>query len=194
LLQTFGSVDRLVHASEAELHEQRGIGAKRAGEIHRVLHAEYRSVDTERNLEDAIEAAPELLFGANDARGQIELLARQHLVHSAQGERQIVDLVFVDRSAPALILVELKRGALRPEDESQLQRYLDGAHKSPLLRAVLDDGARLRGILATVEDSTENRSYCPQDERISTHIIDREATIEVLVTLRGQHRNTPLGT
>jgi ERCC4-type nuclease len=188
LLQTFGSIERIATASQAELRGMRGIGAKRAEEIDRVLCAEYRSVDTERNLEDAIEAAPELLFGPMHPLERFVLLARQHHIYSEERERHIVDLVFADQTANELILVELKRGGLVPEHEEQLQRYLDHAHKSPLLHAVLESGAQVRGILATVESRASRRPFQPKNPRISTHIVDREAAIDVLVRLRDQRR------
>jgi ERCC4-type nuclease len=175
LLQHFGSVRRIVNATEAELRRLRGIGAKRAAGIHQVLNADYESVDTEKNLEDAIEAAPELLF-----EQPATLLARQHHIYTEGGERHIVDLVFADQEANDLILVELKRDKLVREHEDQLRRYLDHADESPLLRACLSAGARLRGVLATVSEC----SYSPKSRDITTHIVDREHTTEVLKRLR----------
>jgi ERCC4-type nuclease len=181
LLQHFGSVRRIVNATEAELRRIRGIGAKRAAEIHQVLNAEYESVDTEKNLEDAVEAAPELLF-----EQPVTLLARQHHIYTEGGERHIVDLVFADQEANDLILVELKRGKLVREHEEQLCRYLDHAGESPLLRACLGAGARLRGMLATAIEC----SYSPKSRDISVHIVDREHTIEVLKRLRKERAET----
>jgi ERCC4-type nuclease len=195
LLQRFGSVRRIVDATEAELCSVRGIGAKRAAEIHRTLNAEYESVDTERNLEDAIEAAPELLF-----ERPVTLLARQHYIYSesqehsktpsrglggsAGTERHIVDLVFADEAANKLILVELKRGELAYEHEEQLQRYMDRAKESPLLQACLQAGTRLRGVLATLTAC----SYRPRHKGIAVRIVDRERTIEVLGRLRAERQ------
>jgi ERCC4-type nuclease len=175
LLQRFGSVRRIVSATESELRTMRGIGAKRAAEIHRVLNAEYESVDTEKNLEDAIEAAPSLLF-----EQPVALLARQHYVYTQAGERHAVDLVFADEAANDLILIELKRGKLVREHEEQLGRYMDHADESPLLRACLQAGARLRGMLATVTKC----SYRPRRPDITVLIVDRVRTIEVLGRLR----------
>lgn len=186
LLQTFGSIERIVDASQEELRAIRGIGAKRTAEIDRVLHAEYDSVDTEKDLEDAIEAAPELLFGPTHPSERFVLFARQYHMCTEERERQIVDLVFVDQAANELILVELKRSRLKPEHEEQLQSYLDRAHKSPRLRAVLESGAQLRGILATVQGTDTRRAFQPQDPRISAHVVDRQAAIAVLRQLRDQ--------
>jgi ERCC4-type nuclease len=186
LLQSFGSIERIIDATKADLRGMRGIGAKRAAEIHRVLHAEYHSVDTEKNLEDAIEAAPELLFGPLHPPERLVLLARQHYIYSDTQERHIIDLVFADRTANELILVELKRGRLMPEHEQQLQRYLDHAHESPLLHAVLESGASMRGILATVENAAAGRPFRPKNPHISAHFVDRQATINVLEQLRDQ--------
>ncbi len=196
LLQSFGSVKRIVNATEAELRGMRGIGAKRAAEICRVFNAEYESVDTEKNLEDAIEAAPKLLF-----EQPVTLIARQHHVYTearkrdktpsrglggSSRERHIVDLVFADEAANELILVELKRDKLAREHEEQLRRYLDHAPESPLLRACLGAGARLRGVLATVTQC----SYRPKSQDIAVRIVDRADTIAALKRLRTQHLKT----
>jgi ERCC4-type nuclease len=186
LLQAFGSIKEIVNATQADLRSMRGVGAKRAAEIYDVLHAEYRSVDTERNLEDAIEAAPALLFGPSFAPKRFVLLARQHHIYTEDRERHIVDLVFADQTANELILVELKRGRLTPEHERQLQRYLDHARESPLLHAVLESGASMRGMLATVEGTAPHQPFRPKSPRISAHVVDRQAAIDVLCQLRDQ--------
>ncbi len=177
LLGYFGSVNRIMNASEAELRAVRGIGAKKAAKIYKVLHSEYESVDTEKQLEDAIEAAPELLFSH-----PVTLLARQHYIYSQHGERFFVDLVFLDPGANEIVLVELKRGKLTREHEEQLLRYLDKAPQSPLLRSVLEDGGGIRGLLATVEA----RVFKPNSPAISVHFVDRERTIRVLKRLRNE--------
>ena len=186
LLQSFGSIERIIQASQDKLRGMRGIGAKRAAEIHRVLHAEYASVDTEENLEDAIEAAPELLFGELYPPERLALLARQHHIYTEDQERHILDLVFADWIANELILVELKRGRLGPEHEEQLQRYIDHAHESPLLHSVLKSGATLRGILATVERAATSQPFQPKNPRISAQVVERQAAIDVLRRLRAQ--------
>ena len=175
LLQHFGSVERIVRATEDELRTLRGIGAKKARQMVRVLHAEYEAVDTERDLEDAIEAAPELLF-----RKPVQLLARQHYIFSDEERRHFVDLVFLAPEANELILVELKRGRLAAEHARQLRRYLDKAPGSKLLASFLEKGARLRGILATVEEGT----FEPKDRDIETCIVNRKHALDVLKCLR----------
>jgi ERCC4-type nuclease len=175
LLQHFGSVKRIVNATEREFRSVRGIGATKAAELVKVLNAEYEAVDTEKNLEDAIEAAPELLFAS-----PVTLLARQHTVYTAGGERHIVDLVFLDPEAGELILVELKRGRLERAHERQLRRYLDRASESPLFRSYLESGARVRGVLATVTDC----AFKPKSVDIAVCIVDREKAIRVLRWLR----------
>jgi ERCC4-type nuclease len=177
LLHYFGSVRRLANAGEAELRAVAGIGPARAAEIHRVLNADYEAVDTERQFEDALVAAPELLF-----RRPVTLLARQQFIFTEGGERQFVDLVYLDEKANTLLLVELKRDALRPEHETQLARYLDHAGDSPALRARLEDGAALRGVLATVTGG----DYVPDDARIEARVVDRARVIEVLRRLRDE--------
>lgn len=177
LLHYFGSVKRILEATEEEFRSVRGIGAKKAAEIYEVLNAEYESVDTEKNLEDAIEAAPELLF-----KQPVTLLARQHHIYTEEKERHIVDLVFLDPEADELILVELKRGKLAGEHYSQIRRYLDNAHKSQLLRSLLEKGTAIRGVLATVEEC----KFKTKDLDVSVCIVDKRQTIEVLRRLRNQ--------
>jgi len=175
LLQRFGSVKRAMDATEAELRQVRGVGAKTAAEIRKVLTAEYKAVDTEKNLEDAIEASPKLLF-----RQPVTLLARQHHIYTEQQERHIVDMVYVDKTAKEVILAELKRGKIAREHAAQLRRYLDNARKSKLLRTLLAEGMKLRGVLATVDE-------CEFDAKrpdISVQIVDKKKTIAVLKRLR----------
>ena len=177
LLQHFGSVEGIINATEADLLEMRGIGARKAKEMVRVTSAEYESVDTEKNLEDAIEADPKLLF-----KQPVKLLARQHHIYTDEKERHIVDLVFLDTKADELILVELKRGKLVAEHEQQLCRYLVHADKSQLLRKHLDADVTIRGVLATVEES----DYEPKDLAVSKRIVNRKKVIGVLKKLRKQ--------
>jgi len=177
LLQYFGSVERIVNATEEEFRGVRGIGAKKAAEMYKVLNAEYEAVDTERNLEDAIEAVPELLF-----KQPVTLLDRQHYIYTEEKERHIVDLVFLDPEEDDLILVELKRGKLTSEHYDQIRRYLDNAHKSKLLLSFLEKGMALRGILATVEEC----KFKPKGADVSVCIVDKQETIEVLKQLRNQ--------
>jgi len=175
LLQQFGSVARIVAAGEDELRSLRGIGAKKAAVMHKVLHAEYEAVDTERDLEDAIEAAPDLLFIE-----RVKLLDRQHYIFSDREDRHIVDLVFHAKESNEIVLVELKRGRLVPEHYRQIRRYLDHAHQSKLLRGRLARGMRLRGILASVEAS----DYRSKDPDVSVSIVDKARAIQVLKKFR----------
>jgi len=175
LLQHFGTVKRIVNATEDDFRSMRGIGAKKARDISKVLNADYEAVDTERNLEDAIEAAPELLF-----RQPVVQIARQHYIFSDDERRHFVDMVYLDPDADELILVELKRGRIAREHVAQLRRYLDHAPGSKVLKAFLDKGTRLRGILATVEDG----NVAPKDPDVSVRVVSRKHTIEVLKVLR----------
>lgn len=174
LLQFFGSVKRIVNSTEEELCQVQGIGEKKAAEIYSVLNAEYKSIDTEKNLEDAIEEAPELLF-----KKPIALIDRQHYIYTEE-ERYIVDMVFLDSEANELILVELKRGKITSEHYEQLRRYLDNAHKSQLLHEYMEKGNKIRGILATVEEC----EFESKESDISVSIVDKKQTIEVLKQLR----------
>lgn len=177
LLHTFGSIARIVSASPLELSRVPGIGHGKALEIHQVLHAEYESLDTESQLEEAIQSRPALLL-----EPAYEILDRQHYIYTEQGERQFVDLVFFNREANELVLVELKRGALTNEHEHQLQRYLDRAYQSPMLHKLLEGGASLRGILATASEC----AYKTQSMNISTQLVDRQLAIQELNRLRSE--------
>ncbi|MDP7596046.1 MAG: helix-hairpin-helix domain-containing protein [Pseudomonadales bacterium] len=175
LLQRFGSVQRIVNASPEELLSMRGIGRRKAHQIHKVLNAVYESVDTEKNIEDAIEADPSLLF-----RAPITLLARQHVIFTKERERHAVDLVFLDERRKELILVELKLGVLTGAAIDQISRYLDNAYKSTLLRTYLDQGFKLRGMLATIEKSDINVARSD----VTVRVIDRRRVIKGLLALR----------
>jgi RecB family endonuclease NucS len=179
LLRHFGSVRRIANAGRDELRAVRGIGAAKAARMHQVLNADYESVDTEKDMEDAVQAEPGLLF-----RRPGTLLARQHYVYTEEGERQFVDLVFVNAKADRIALVELKRGKLTREHAAQLRRYLDHARESPLLRSLLDKGARARGVLATLEPC----QFDPKDPDISVRVVRKERVIRVLKQLRDQRR------
>ena len=175
LLHYFGSVGRIVSATKEELCSLKGIGARKAAQMHKVLSAEYEAVDTERNLEDAIEASPELLF-----KEPVTLLARQHHIYTDEKERHIVDMVFLASEGRELVLVELKRGKLAPQHRTQLRRYLDNASESRLLRGFLEAGTKIRGVLATVEES----AFTSRDSDISACVVDRKKVIKVLRQLR----------
>jgi ERCC4-type nuclease len=170
LLQHFGSVQRVINAAPEDLLHVRGVGVRTAVQISRVVSAEYESVDTERDLETAIEAAPELLFPQ-----PVTLLARQHGITTPEG-RNVIDLVFLDPAARALILVEAKRGRLTQEHYRQLRRYLECAHQSRLLRRHLDRGVSLRGVLTTVEPG----GFVPADPAVSVRVVARPDAIAVL--------------
>ena len=175
LLQRFGSIGRIVSATEDELRAMRGIGEKKARDIAKVLSAEYESADTEKDLEDAIEVVPELLF-----KQSVELLARQHHIYTDEKERHVVDLVFLAPEADEVILVELKRGAISRSHYAQIRRYLDHARESKLLRGRLEAGSTVRGVLASVEPS----DYRPDAQDVSVSIVNRKHVIEVLKELR----------
>lgn len=175
LLQHFGSVKRIANADKREFAALKGIGVKKAQQMHDVLSAEYGAVDTERQLEDAIERDSSLLFDR-----EVHLLARQHFIYADTDDRHIVDMVYHDPAADELLLVELKRGVLTHAHHDQICRYLDNAGQSRLLNTYLDGGTRLRGILATVEEC----SYKPKRSNVSVTIIDRARVIAVLNEMR----------
>ena len=175
LLQYFGSVERIIHASEAELRRIRGIGAKKAREIRKVLTAEYEAVDTEKELEDAIAADHGLLFDR-----PVSLIARQHHIYDDEKGRHVVDLVFFEPAAREIILVELKRGRPEPLHRDQLRRYLDHAGESRLIRRYLDEGCELRGILA----SPAPGKLAALHGDITVQEVDSERVIEILKEFR----------
>lgn len=175
LLQRFGTVSRIANASKADFLSMKGIGANKAQQIHKVLNAEYEAVDTERNLEDAIEKEPTLLF-----RRAVKLIARQHHIYTDEKERHIVDMVYMDAKRKELILVELKRGILTKDAYAQICRYLDNADQSALLKSHLDKGMTLRGLLATVE-KCELKTARPD---VSMQVVNRRRVIKVLLGLR----------
>jgi hypothetical protein len=177
LLQHFGSVRRIVNATEDELRAMPGIGAKKARQIGQVLNAEYEAVDTERNLEDAIEADHSLLF-----RREVVLLARQHHIYTDEKARHVVDMVFLDPKGDEIILVELKRRRLGRSDLEQLRRYIGNAGQSKMLRSFIEKGTRVRGLLGTVEEG----DWRPSDGDVSVTVVNRGRAIEVLVRLRRQ--------
>jgi ERCC4-type nuclease len=177
LLQHFGSVKPIVNGSEEDFRTMRGIGAKKATEMHRVLNAEYESVDTEKNLEDAIEEDYSLLFDHS-----VELLARQHVIFAEGEDRHIVDLIFLEPEENSIVLVELKRMRLIGEHERQLQGYLNLVTHSDLLRDYLAQGMKVRGVLASIDPSL----YYPRGKDVEIRVVDRQATIKVLKRLREQ--------
>jgi hypothetical protein len=84
--------------------------------------------------------------------------------------------VFFEQHRNELILVELKRGRLTHEHEQQLSGYIKEAHRSKLLRPYLNGGAKIRGLLATIEDC----KYKPRSKQISVRVIDKNAVIQFL--------------
>lgn len=171
LLRRFRSIDGIVAAPAGELRTIRGIGAKRAEQIRHVLTADYESLDTEQQIEDALAAHPELLLAE-----PAELVARQHRIQGAGAEFHVVDLVFRLRFAPDLILVELKRGTLESAHVRQLRRYLDNAAASPLLRRYLEAGYRLSGMLA----SPDGGRIRDDDPDIGIVQLDAKALLEAI--------------
>lgn len=179
LLQHFGSVTRIVNATKDDLLSMKGVGARKVDQMYRVLNSEYESVDTEKNLEDAIEAEPGLLF-----RNKVSLLARQLHVYDDESQRHVVDMVYLDNKRQHLILVELKRGALTRAAYDQICRYMDHADQSKVLQSYMQKGFTLRGQLATVEDGDLK---LPRSD-IGIKIVNRKRVIKVLGALRKKKR------
>jgi ERCC4-type nuclease len=177
LLRHFGSVRAVMEASEDELRAVKGIGAKTARGIRSVCHSSYEAIDSEQEMEDAIEHSPRPLF-----HHPVQLLARQHYIFSDERERHIVDLVFLDEENREIVLVELKRGRLSREHEQQLQRYLDHAGESPLVTEHLRAGFALAGMLASLDETT----YRPRNRAIHVAHVNREKTIRAFA-----ERNAP---
>ena len=148
------------------------------GRVEREIQQEV-SRYIEKQLEEAIEFQPKLLF-----RQQVSMLARQHYIFTDEGQRQFVDMVFLDPKADEIILVDLKRGRLDSAHHDQLGRYLDHARESKFLCTFLEKGTGLRGVLATVEECT----FKPKRKDIEVCIVDRAKAIKVLKRLRRQRR------
>lgn len=183
LLQHFGSVEAILGATEKQLRAVRGIGKNTAAEIRRVVTEQYRAVDTEKQLEEAIAAEPGVLF-----ESEVTLLDRQHYIYSEDGQRQFVDMVFLDHEAEAVVFVELKRDRLCIEHCAQLRSYLDNAERSELVAGLLEGGMGLAGVLVTVGECDIEAEAEAEELGILACSIDREPVIEVLLRLRGQRR------
>lgn len=180
LLQHFGSVSRIVNASRDEFLGMKGVGARKADQMYQVLNAEYESVDTEKDLEDAIEVEPKLLFRKN-----VELLARQLYMFDEDEQRHRADMVFVDSKKKELILVELKRGALTRAADEQICRYLARADQCPPINSYLKEGYTLSGMLATVEES----DLKPSRDDVTVKIVNRKRVTKVLGDMRKKRLN-----
>jgi ERCC4-type nuclease len=175
LLQRFGSLGRLLAATEEEIRRVPGFGPQKAAQIGSVLATEYRAVDTEHDVEEAIARRPELLLGS-----PAELLARQHVLFDDEGAKHVIDLVLGAAEEPVAYVAELKRASITNEHVEQLTRYLDRARHSELLASLIDAGFELRGVLASPEPS----SIRPKDRRVTVIRLDREALIEELLRAR----------
>ena len=73
-----------------------------------------------------------------------------------------------------------KLGVLTGAAIDQISRYLDNAYKSTLLRTYLDQGFKLRGMLATIEKSDINVARSD----VTVRVIDRRRVIKGLLALR----------
>jgi len=177
LLQQFGSVERIVSASPEELEEIRGLGRKKAQHIKTVVSAEYGSIDTERDVEAAIERDPGILF-----RFPVTQVARQHVLFDAAGQKWVVDLAYISEERKQLFLVELKREVLLDEHLLQLSAYLDNVRQSSLFAGLLDAGYRARGILA----SPAGGSVSKQDKRIQVRTLARKPILRALRAIRDE--------
>ncbi len=175
LLQKFGSIPRLVAATEEELLEVPGFGKKKVKQLRAVLEAEYEAWDTEQDLEAALAARPELLFDE-----PADLIGRQLGFTDADGVKCVIDLAYMLRRERTIVLVELKREAPRAEHLRQLQMYLDGAHSQPIVRGLLEEGYALRGILASpVAGRVKSR-----EPRIEIKVLAEAKIVEELVRQR----------
>jgi len=175
LLQTFGSIARIATATEEELRRVPGVGPGKAREMRAVLSGEYRSVDSEQEIEEAVARRPALVLGAPG-----EVLPRQHVFFTSEGARQVVDLVLCQPGERVAYIVELKRGPIQREHHRQLSLYLDQAHCSTLLRELTEAHWELRGVLA----SPASVQHEPSDPRLTVVVLDREALIEELCAWR----------
>jgi RecB family endonuclease NucS len=175
LLQHFGSLARLLTAGPDALSQVPGVGRRTAAAIAELLLREYCAVDSEADLEEVLAERAELLL-----EGSATLLARQHLFRDREGRRLVADLIFVDDAQQTVFLVEIKRGALRQEDVRQLAAYLDAAEHSPLLRAYVERGYAMRGLLAAPESQLTGT----EDERVAVRLVEAEEAAAELMRRR----------
>jgi len=175
LLQHFGSIRRIVHASVDELCKIKGIGVKKAKSIRQVLEAEYEAVDAEWQIEEAIERDPSILF-----ENTVSMLARQLYIYGDDEGRHFVDMVFYHPAQACVVLVELKKDRLAASHIAQLRRYLSHAVNSEMIRRYMDNGCIVKGILASPDPG---RLEAP-DEDIEIRAVDVDRVIRVLRGLR----------
>jgi ERCC4-type nuclease len=177
LLQRFGSIRRIVGASDEELIAVRGLGPKKVAEIRGVLDAEYEAIDTERDVEDAISRDPSILFPF-----PVVEVDRQHVLPGDARERWVPDMVYVSEEQKALYIVELKRGQLTDDHLDQLATYLDEAPRSELISAFVSEGYTLRGILA----SPAGAALEAKDRRIEIKVLPEEPILAALKAMRDE--------
>lgn len=175
LLQHFGTIDRVLKATPGQLAEVRGLSGKGAAQVCDLFCREYCAVDFEADIEDVLAEDPGLLLD-----GSVKLVDRQHYFRDPHGRRLVADLVFADGAEMLVYVVEIKRGALRREDERQLAAYLDAADRSQVLSRYMRQGYGLHGILA----APDSRIKHADDERITVRILDTEAIAEELMRRR----------
>ena len=89
-------------------------------------------------------------------------------------------MVFVERKSKTIHLVELKLGRLERSHGEQLQRYLDHARESKLLRGYLDEGWSLAGVLA----SPDAGKFKARSRDIVVKAVDARKVIRILKKLR----------
>lgn len=175
ILQFFGSVKRFITSTPQEISAMKGLGPKKVDQILKVINADYSGIDFEKDLEDAIEFDPKLLFSQ-----PVQLLAKQHYIFSEEEQRHFIDMVYIDELAKEIIIVELKRGILSAEHEKQLLRYLENANQSQLMKDYIDQGFTIRGLLVTFEECEYNTT----SKDISATVIDKEEIRTILKKLR----------
>jgi RecB family endonuclease NucS len=147
------------------------VGKTKAEEIRRVFREPYEDVDSESEIEDAIEKKPSLLFP-----GTVTLVARQHRLRLEDGTQGVIDMLFLDRQNEALYIVEIKKSPTTLMDYRQIKAYMQAAGNSDLMRRHLQAGASLRGILASIARS----NFRPPTESVQVHTIDKRKVLEVL--------------
>jgi len=171
LLKEFGTIEKIASASAEELAGVKGVGKTKAEEIRRVFREPYEDVDSEREIEHAIEKEPSLLFP-----GTVTLLARQHRLRLEDGTQGVIDMLFLDRQNEALYIVEIKKLPTTLMDYRQIKAYMQAAGNSDLMRRHLQAGASLRGILASIARS----NFRPPTESVQVRTIDKRKVLEVL--------------
>jgi len=175
LLKKFGTIEKIASASTGELAQVKGIGEAKAEAIRNVFSTPYEDVDSEREIEDAIENEPSLLFPQ-----PVTLLDRQHRLRLEDGTQGVIDMLFLDEKARVLYIVEVKKQPITLMDYRQTKSYMQASGNSELIRSRLQGGASLQGILVSIAQS----NFRSPSESVQVRTLEKGRALEVLRNMR----------